>query len=510
MVVETHRKTIKDFGKLSPAEHKLIRNCPSGEPTHIDTNLPTRDREIRASLVRHLMLGGCAAAKPPIEGVVVYGAIIKGTLSLVGCKSRLRLILTQCDFEEGLRLNNSHIEALVLNGSKVPSIKATNMKVDGSISLTNGFTSFGSLSFASSTIGGQFSFRSAHILRNGIALNCQNITVSGGVILRKANFKNGHVRFNGAKIGGNFDCRGAVFSSNSENALSLQSAKIQKALIWKHIKAFTGKVDLRHTFADVLSDEIDCWLDLHFQIDGLKYDVILDAQVDAEPRLKWLIKQDGENFSPQPYEQLARVLGSMGHRRDRAHVLEEMERLIRSDIRKRPTNAQDEDWLFGERGIFAGGKRNFQKLSDHSLHWLIGFGYRPARSIIAAVIVIALTWALSAAAWHKGDMVPNSDIILTSQSWQGFAADREKNAAEDWTKETDVGRDYATFYAGAYAADVFIPLIDFGQEEAWSPSTERGWWGVWLYWLSWFIKALGWIITALGAAAVTGIIRQER
>ncbi len=106
-------------------------------------------------------------------------------------------------------------------------------------------------------------------------------------------------------------------------------------------------------------------------------------------------------------------------------------------------------------------------------------------------------------------MVPNSDIILTSENWLTFAKDRSGNAAAEWSANTETGRDYQTFYSGTYAADVFIPLIDFGQESAWSPSTERGWWGVWLYWLSWIIKTLGWIITALGAAAVTGIIRNE-
>ena len=41
------------------------------------------------------------------------------------------------------------------------------------------------------------------------------------------------------------------------------------------------------------------------------------------------------------------------------------------------------------------------------------------------------------------------------------------------------------------------------------PSTNRGWWGKQLYWLRWVLGAFGWIVTALGAAAITGLIRRD-
>ncbi|MFV1593971.1 hypothetical protein VWZ88_15560 [Phaeobacter sp. JH20_36] len=54
-----------------------------------------------------------------------------------------------------------------------------------------------------------------------------------------------------------------------------------------------------------------------------------------------------------------------------------------------------------------------------------------------------------------------------------------------------------------------VPIIDFGQTEAWAPSTTRGPAGVILWWARWAFTLAGWIVTALGAAALTGIIRRE-
>jgi hypothetical protein len=54
-----------------------------------------------------------------------------------------------------------------------------------------------------------------------------------------------------------------------------------------------------------------------------------------------------------------------------------------------------------------------------------------------------------------------------------------------------------------------IPLIDLGQTDAWAPSTNRGVWGERLWRYGFFLHILGWFITALGAAAVTGIIRRD-
>lgn len=82
-------------------------------------------------------------------------------------------------------------------------------------------------------------------------------------------------------------------------------------------------------------------------------------------------------------------------------------------------------------------------------------------------------------------------------------------ASPEGTPVLTAGRDYETFNAVAYAVDLVVPIVSLGQEAAWAPSTTRGPWGWWLWWVRWWLIALGWIVTAIGAAAVTGVIRRD-
>lgn len=107
-------------------------------------------------------------------------------------------------------------------------------------------------------------------------------------------------------------------------------------------------------------------------------------------------------------------------------------------------------------------------------------------------------------------MAPNAAPVLVSAEWRAFAdADDLANPAAAWSADGAPGQDYETFNRYAYAADVVVPLLDFGQTEAWAPSTTRGFGGWHLWWLRWVLSAMGWVVTGLGAAALTGIIRRD-
>ena len=70
-------------------------------------------------------------------------------------------------------------------------------------------------------------------------------------------------------------------------------------------------------------------------------------------------------------------------------------------------------------------------------------------------------------------------------------------------------QDYETFGAGLYALDLFVPLDALGQETAWAPSKDRGGWGWSGYWLRWMVQMMGWIITGVGAAVLTGLVGRK-
>jgi hypothetical protein len=139
----------------------------------------------------------------------------------------------------------------------------------------------------------------------------------------------------------------------------------------------------------------------------------------------------------------------------------------------------------------------------------IGYGYRPARAVtIAVLLVIGLGWFFDRT-WNAGDMAPNAAPLLVSEGWVAATQSHPENPAAFWSKPGQAGQDWETFNAYAYAADLVVPIISLGQESAWAPSTSRSDWGRTGWWLRWFAIAIGWIVTALGAAAITGLIRKD-
>lgn len=159
-------------------------------------------------------------------------------------------------------------------------------------------------------------------------------------------------------------------------------------------------------------------------------------------------------------------------------------------------------------------------IADKIFGLVVGYGHKPERSFYMLLVLVAVGWFLAAKAWDTGDFAPTMGPVLMSQGWQELATDeRIQNPALVWSDKymlapdgTPVltpGRDYETFHALSYAVDLVVPIISLGQEASWAPSTTRGPWGQVLWWVRWWLIALGWIVTAIGAAAVTGVIRRD-
>lgn len=159
-------------------------------------------------------------------------------------------------------------------------------------------------------------------------------------------------------------------------------------------------------------------------------------------------------------------------------------------------------------------------IADRVFGLVVGYGHKPARSFYMLLMLVFIGWFLAEKAWNAGDFAPTAGPVLMSESWQALATDeRIENPAKVWsdkymaapdgTTVLTAGRDYETFNAISYAVDLVVPIVALGQEAAWAPSTTRGPWGWWLWWVRWWLIALGWIVTAIGAAAVTGVIRRD-
>jgi len=86
------------------------------------------------------------------------------------------------------------------------------------------------------------------------------------------------------------------------------------------------------------------------------------------------------------------------------------------------------------------------------------------------------------------------------------------------TATPSVSEDYPAFNAVVYSIDVFLPIIDLHQQRYWLPNANRGHEvpllickckaGALLRWYFWAHIILGWVLSSLWIASVTGLVRR--
>lgn len=550
-------------GELTPAEERLLAECRSGEPVVLGDGTrpdhPSPERTIRADLLRYLILGGCETFRNHEHGIWVFGAWIEGDLDLdlAFATARGATVLRNCVLPEGINASQAHLQRLDLEGSRLRGLWANNCHFAGDVWLDR-IDSSGPILLVGATIGGQLACKSARLDGDdGGALNAQGAQVAGGVFLESLTSKGevrfsgaaiggqlacqrarldggggkalhaqgvrvsggvfllgvistGEVSFAGATIGGQLHCEGARLDGGDGMALNTQRMRLEGGFLWRDVSSVTGAVDLVSAHVSDLVDDRESWEKVDsLRLVGLTYGNLV-GPLDEEMRLAWLRKGAKLNgaFHPQPYQQLARVLRASGHRAEARAVLIEKERDQRRAARERA--------LDGVSGFPGRALVNTEYLPHRVWNWLIGwatgYGYAPWRIIRPLIIMIALQAALAFATWRAGDFAPNSDVVLVSEGWTAIAnvpGGLSVNAAAIWSSETGPGRDYETFNALSYAADVVLPLVELGQEAAWAPSPARGWLGWFAHHAQKVFVILGWIVAAIFAGAVTGIIRRD-
>lgn len=553
---------------LWPAERALLAAvaegtlCKFGE-TAPDPSDPASPR-IRAVLLQHLITGGSAAAPVAAAGVRLMGAVIEGPLSLGFMTATGETDLRACSFTDALTLRRAQMEQLVLTGSRFPSLLAEGLRVEGSVFLI-GVTCPGRISFATAQIGGQLALHGAaigpltaqgarigasvhlraldghpfvalgevslagaeiggqlacdggHFINPGkIALNLQRGRVAGDMFLRPQGglpFRSeGELHLSGAGIGGQLDLAGAELSNPAGHALFAPRMQVGAEFFWQDVKVEAGTIHLPSAQVGDLVDDLASWpADGRTYIDGFTYERITrNAPVDATRRIAWLTRcaTQGKNFQPQPFTHCAAVLARMGHEAEARLIMEEQAR--RKGIARRDSRRTS-------GGIAALPVAAFDWLWDCAAYLVVGYGFRPFRSIVWLIVLSLLSAGIAQMAWTEGSMAPNNDLVAATEGWQEVLA-RDclpaptpgclANPAAYWNGATGPGLDWESFHPVAYGADVVIPVLELGQTRSWSPSKDRGPWGHTLWWARWVLMSLGWVVTALGAAAATGIIQR--
>ena len=214
-------------------------------------------------------------------------------------------------------------------------------------------------------------------------------------------------------------------------------------------------------------------------------------------------------FTPQPYVQLANVLRRQGMISAVNTVMIKREDLQRDADMEQAV--QGNEWW----GLFALVMllRPFLSLP---FKWMFGYGHQPSRVLFWIAVILGITICCAQQIHIHGQFAPTSSVVLTSQDWlDSFPTEPLHPDSPLWRAQMDAwaqttsGRDYTSFSAFLYALDLFIPLDALGQEKNWAPSAERGWWGDWGHRLRWLVQMAGWVITAIGAAVLTGLIGRR-
>jgi hypothetical protein len=361
----------------------------------------------------------------------------------------------------------------------------------------------------------------------------------------------GHVDFTGARIDGEVRCDGVrfegpvwfigahikgdlTFSRNhfshsvKRSELILSAAEIGRRLFFVGAMGAVESISLRAANVGALVDDAMSWRIADWLLlDGFCYGRFIDAEVfdpssrmwtrhfsptDAKTRIEWLDHQRDEdlenNFKPQPWEQLIKVLRELGHEEAVRQVAIEKQKRIR--------------------------KGKYIPALLHRLYGMLcGYGYRPGFLLAWALGVFVIGAILFKLAAVLGVMAPMDRRI--TEEVKDIACRPERGG--NWATCSSLHRrGYPSFDPILYSLDLILPVISTQQTKDWAPltttpcreitwsgtcqhsleeevmsNTSGYWWpaGV-LFWLAARLEnLLGWAFGLMFVAIVSGWIKKD-
>jgi hypothetical protein len=532
------------LGTLSAAEERLWEAFGHGRQVEY-----WHGEEIRAEVIAALALGALAGTPGRTPGVRLRGARVVGELDLRHGTIDVPLTLLNCTFADPVRLEQSVTKSIDLKGSHLIRLAATGAHIRGSLTLngaeiTGGgddaallqlltvdtdlrctrLTCRGKLTLINTRVGSALRLNYARLSNPGdIAINIGGMVVGSSFYFSDATIE-GHVRMPGLIVGGvismvrsklthppteghiahqsitadSMSTRGNAFFDNVTSAgqidmtgaafggrLSFKAAQLSCAMEWPalvansatvarglyigdgfrsktgvrltgvqvtgHLDVFgmapdSGRLQLYYAKVGTVRDGrtrngrhdgggLDSW-PAEVQLDGFTYEAF-DPYLDAKDRVGLLRRLPG--YAAQPYEFMAAYYRALGHEEAARQILIEKERVRHRDYRP------------------------LSRIGSVISSTLLGYGYLPRRAAYLALAVQAAASAFYAydvpTAIHPGDHV--------------------------------------TFYPVLYAADLFVPIVHFGQTDAFQSHGLAAF-------VAFALPYLGW---ALGLAIVAGASR---
>ncbi|MEV0522638.1 membrane-associated oxidoreductase [Streptomyces sp. NPDC050439] len=499
---------------LTPAERRVWQAFPLGEGVDFrespDREGPDDDpwsggswgpeRTVRAEVLRALLLNG-PTQDGETAGMKLSGARITGRLDLRYGMVEHPVRLRSCHFEDTPNLYGAQVRALVLSDSVLPGLRAGTLRVElvlritccritGPVRLAGaqiagaffangaelgtppapdeppapvpavadeavlqlnhadigtdlwavGLVAHGQVRLNGATVGGQVNLDAAELSAPGeVALHAETLSV--GTDLRAMRLRaHGTLNLSGARIPRHVNLAYARLSHPGGSALRASSCVIGE--LWlREAAPVQGTVNLRRSQLDLLHIPPEVWPG-QVKLDGLAYQR-LAPHLPAEQRLP-LLEREAGGYLPQSYEQLAAAYRTVG---DEAAARTVQLAKLRRHRRTLPPYA---------------------RVWGHLQDVTVGYGFRPMRAA-GWLLVLLLTGALAFALHHppalKSDEAPDFNPVF-------------------------------------YTLDLLIPIIGFGQEQAYAPEG-------WYQWLSYLLVATGWVLVTTVAAGITRSLSRQ-
>jgi hypothetical protein len=240
--------------ELSPLEQELVAHVEAGDVldrhtggkiTDADMDQWGEDREVRASVIRQILLGRLAKDADP-HGMRIRGLRITGELDLENVRSRVELSLRSCDVPEGVIMRQADLARVVFSGCRIGARRATGeslnaarvtaevvfLDVDGYTG--RAITAAGAVRLSDAHIAGPLFLSGAQLQgqdSNGNSLVADGLQVGAGALLNSEAERPftaaGAVRLDGAHITGPFQLSGAQLLGYDTDGDSLIADNLQ-------------------------------------------------------------------------------------------------------------------------------------------------------------------------------------------------------------------------------------------------------------------------------------------
>ncbi|MFF4013378.1 membrane-associated oxidoreductase [Streptomyces sp. NPDC001717] len=489
-----------EINELTPAERRVwdaftrgegvdFRESPDEEPTDGASWGP--ERTVRAEILQAL-LATSPSAPGQIAGLDVRGVRITGKLDLRYAVIDAPMRIRNCWFERAPTLFGARLRTLNLTDSVLPGLTAGTLRVEvelrmaccritGPVRLAGAqisgglflqravigtpdaaeaaepplqinhagigtdviameLTVHGQTRINGAVVGGQINLDDARLLAPGAtALHAETLTVGTDLRAMRAELS-GRVNLTGARIPGQLNLAHARLANPGGVALRASSCVIGE--VWlRGCQRIEGGVNLRRSQFDLLHVPAETWPE-QIRIDGLTYRT-LAPHLPAEERLPALEREES-GYLPYAYEQLAAAYRTVG---DEAAARTVQLAKLRRHRRTLPRPA-----------------RFWGLLQDAT----VGYGFRPLR---------AAGWLLA--------------LLLTG--WIAYGIDQPRPLKAGEAPE---------FNPIFYTIDLMLPIISFGQEQAFAPTG-------WHQWLSYLLIVTGWVLATTTLAGVSRSLQRQ-